>query len=273
MSIKIGIGVDVFRAYDLIDPQAQAFITAAGITDATQKTAINTMVVSMKAANIYTKMIAVYPFIGGSATSHKFNLINPLDTNAAFRLSFSGGFTHDANGINPNGTNAYADTFLSGTNLYNNDTSWSIYSRTNSTNDTVDLGAADGTGKGIYSFIKRTVPNGGFNSFHYESNLQFSSMAASTKLIGASRISDVSHKTYRDGAALATLATTNLFNITTMTTSIVLCAYRATVGGTPFLNSARNLSFAHIGRGLSDADFLSLATIVNTYQTTLGRNV
>ena len=94
------------------DPDAQAFITAAGITDNTQKTAINTLVLDMKGFGIWTKMKAIYPFVGGTASSHKFNLKNPLDTNAAFRLSFIGGWTHDANGIKANGTNGYADTFF-----------------------------------------------------------------------------------------------------------------------------------------------------------------
>jgi hypothetical protein len=270
----IAIGVPFFRAFDLIDPDAQAFITAAGITDATQQAAINTLVVNLKAANIYTKMIALYPFVGGSATSHKFNLINPLDTNAAFRLSFNGGFTHNSNGINPNGTNAFADTFLSGANLTNNSTSWSFYSRSDQTNDNIDIGGANGAGVGLYCFTKRTIPNFGMVSYLYElPRLEVPLIAASTKLIGASRISNISQKSYRDGAVIGTNLVANTFNITTLGTNIVLCAYRASVAGTPILHSSRNLAFAHIGTGLTDADFTTLATIVNTFQTTLGRNV
>ena len=61
-----------------IDPDAQAFLTAAGITDATITSAINTLVVDLKGYNIWTKMKAVYPFVGGTAAAHKFNLKNPL---------------------------------------------------------------------------------------------------------------------------------------------------------------------------------------------------
>ncbi|MGA1049840.1 MAG: hypothetical protein ACO3UU_17695, partial [Minisyncoccia bacterium] len=93
-----------------------AFFTAeagAGVTlSDTEKTAINTLVVNLKAANIWTKMKALYPFIGSTATSQKFNLINPADTNAAFRLSFQGGWTHSSTGALPNGTNAYAETYI-----------------------------------------------------------------------------------------------------------------------------------------------------------------
>ncbi len=55
------------------DTDVLAFITATSITDATQQTAINTLVTDLKTANIWTKMKALYPFIGGTATTHKFN--------------------------------------------------------------------------------------------------------------------------------------------------------------------------------------------------------
>jgi len=95
-----------------VDPDAQAFITAAAITDPTQQTAINTLVLDLKGYSIWTKFNALYPFVGGTATTHKYNLKNPLDTDAAFRLVFSGGWTHSVTGAKPNGTNGYADTFL-----------------------------------------------------------------------------------------------------------------------------------------------------------------
>ena len=85
------------------DPDAQAFITAAGITDTTQKNAINTLVLDLKAYAIWPKFIAIYPYVGGTATTHKFNLVDPLDDNAAFRITWNGGVTHNANGITGNG--------------------------------------------------------------------------------------------------------------------------------------------------------------------------
>ena len=68
------------------DPDAIAFLMAAGITDGTQAAAINTLVIRMKADGIWTKMKAIYPFVGGSAASHKWNLKDPRDLDAAYRL-------------------------------------------------------------------------------------------------------------------------------------------------------------------------------------------
>jgi hypothetical protein len=73
-----------------IDPDAQAFLTATGITDPTITSAIDTLVLDLKAASLWTKMKALYPFVGGTSTTHKYNLVDPADTDAAFRLTFNG---------------------------------------------------------------------------------------------------------------------------------------------------------------------------------------
>ena len=70
------------------------FVNATGISDPTIINAICTLTTSLKNNGLWNKMNAIYPFVGGSATTHKFNLKNPADTNAAFRLSFTGGWTH-----------------------------------------------------------------------------------------------------------------------------------------------------------------------------------
>ena len=125
------------------DADAVAFLAAAGITDATITSAICTLVTSMKANGTWTKCNAIYPMVGGTAATHKFNLKNPLDTNAAFRLSFVGGWTHSNNGALPNGTNAYADSFLNANTTLNiNSSHISYYSRTNIGEARYDMGAA-----------------------------------------------------------------------------------------------------------------------------------
>lgn len=96
------------------DSDAQAFFTAAGITDTTQKNAVNQLVLDLKSYSLWNKMNAIYPFVGGTATTHKYNLKDSRDLNAAYRLSFAGGWTHSSNGVTPNGVNGYADTYFDG---------------------------------------------------------------------------------------------------------------------------------------------------------------
>ena len=94
------------------DTDATSFITAAAITNTEQQTAINTLVNELKLCGVWNKMKAIYPFVGGTAHAHKFNLKDPRDLNEAFRLTFSGGWTHSATGALPNGTTGYANTYL-----------------------------------------------------------------------------------------------------------------------------------------------------------------
>ena len=96
------------------DPDAQAFITAAGITNPTQQNAVNQLTLDLKSYNIWSSMNAIYPFVGGTATTHKYNLKDPRDLNVAYRITFGGGWTHNSNGATGNGVNTYADTNYNG---------------------------------------------------------------------------------------------------------------------------------------------------------------
>ena len=128
--IGIGIGIPFYKAGGF-DPDASAFITAAGITDQTQKTAINQLVIDLKSGGLWNKMKAIYPFVGGTASAHKFNLKDPRDLDAAFRLSFNGGWTHSATGALPNGANATANTYAKPSDIATQDSiHLSYYSRT-----------------------------------------------------------------------------------------------------------------------------------------------
>lgn len=111
--------------------EAAAFITATGITDTIQINAIRELVNNLKGFGLWSKIKAVYPMIGGSAITHKYNLKDPRDLDAAFRLVFNGGWIHSSTGAKPNGTTGYADTKLIPSvqlSLYNAHLSY--YSRT-----------------------------------------------------------------------------------------------------------------------------------------------
>lgn len=65
-------------------------------------------------SNLLTVYDVIWGFIGDNATMLKYNSINPLDTNAANRLTFFGGWGLGPTGITPNATNAYANTYWDG---------------------------------------------------------------------------------------------------------------------------------------------------------------
>src|SRR5580765_1039459 len=73
-----------------LDPATQAYLTATGL-DASYASVLNDLVVGLKAKGLWSKMLAVYPFVGGTATLHKWNLKDPRDTDDAYRLTFYSG--------------------------------------------------------------------------------------------------------------------------------------------------------------------------------------
>jgi hypothetical protein len=253
-----------------LDPDAQAFITAAGLTDNTQKTAINTLVLSLKVNNIWQKFKAIYPFVGGTATTHKFNLINPADTNAAYRLTFTGGWTHSSTGALPNGTNAYANTYLDTQNdLSLNSGHFSFYSRTNAPTALIkiDMGALR-PGPDSYSDLNSS--NSNLTYFRFNNTISYNNIA-STDSIGfysGSRTALNAIKTYKNGSVIisGTAASSSTSNI-----DIYIGAVNS--NGSPLYYANRECAFATIGTSLTDAETLNFYIAVETFQTALGRNI
>jgi hypothetical protein len=92
------------------DHDATSFITAAGLTNSVHKNAVHRLVRDLKINKIWEKLWVCYPFVGGTEQAHKLNLKDPRNTNDAFRIQFSAGWTHSSTGALPNGTSAWANT-------------------------------------------------------------------------------------------------------------------------------------------------------------------
>jgi hypothetical protein len=246
-----------------LDPDAVAFLTAAGITDATITLAIDTLVKDIKGYGIWTKIKALYPFVGGTATTHKFNLKNPADTSAAFRLSFVGGWTHSANGALPNGTNAYADTFLNANIMLTNTSNHlSYYSRTLSTAGTrVEIGCA--VTNNVFQVRAAANYIAGGVLIVSLSDIDAQGFWTGTKENSASR------KGFKN-ASLIQLETTNN---TTLYPSLNIFIGARNDSGVPLFFSDKQCAFASIGDGLTTTEALNYYTAVQSFQTTLGRQV
>jgi hypothetical protein len=253
-----------------LDPDAQAFLTAAGITDGTITTAIDTLVTDLKLYGLWSKMKAIYPFVGGTATTHKFNLKDPQDTNAAFRLVFAGGWTHSANGAQPNGTNAYANTFyVPNTECNSANNSVSFYSRTNSNaGQPYDISSTTNAGgtSNPYSLICRYTTN-----ISYFANGSYNIAAGNNNGQGffLGFIDATNQRLYRNGsqigAASIPVATLPSF-------SLFIGANNG--GGSIGLFSNKECAFASMGGSkLTTTEAIDYYTAVQAFQTTLGRQV
>jgi hypothetical protein len=241
-----------------VDPDAQAFITAAGITNPTQQGAINTLVLALKGYSIWTKFKAIYPIVGGTASSHAVNLKTP----GTFNLTFSTGWTHSSTGMTPNGTSAYADTSVyPNVSLSQNSTHISCYIRTNNTSNEVAIGSTrlgttllnlfpDFSGSSYFRINSAGDP--GFNTGGGHSGFWLGNRNSSTQT------------TNRRNSTLYTNTTIS----TGIDNSIIKLA---NVPG--FGYYANQFAFASIGDGLTNTESANFYTAVQAYQTTLSRQV
>jgi hypothetical protein len=243
-----------------VDPDAQAFITAAAITDPTQQTAINTLVVDLKGYSIWSKMKALYPFVGGTSTTHKYNLKDPRDLDAAYRLVFNGGWTHSSTGAKPNGTNGYADTKLNLlSNLLTTSGSFGTYTRTNISQSGYEIAGSSNT----YAVITRWVDN--LSYYMYGHGFQTVSNTDSRGFFATNRLGSTNTEGYKNGVRVlnVAVATSSLPNSNFVLSSIN--------GTTQF--SSKELAFAYISDGLTPTEASNLYTAVQAFQTALSRNV
>jgi len=269
-----------------VDSDALAFLTATSITDSTIVNAINTLVTDLKGYGIWTKMNAIWPFVGGTATTHKFNLKDPQDTNAAFRLVFNGGWVHSATGAKPNGTNAWADTFLiPNTVMPSGGDHLAYYSRTNSAKD-IDyvIGAENTTIIGsptVLGLVAKRNASLGANGrgFYATSNPSLTYINA---------LQDNSSRDTRGlflgiGSALNTyyILNNNILasnsslqtRVSRLVESLPIGAFKVNgnIGATAYTD--KECAFASVGSDLSLAEAANLYTAVQAFQTTLGRQV
>jgi hypothetical protein len=248
------------------DADAQAFITAAAITDATQQSAIDTLVKGLKTDGIWTKMKAIYPFVGGTATTHKYNLKDPRDLDAAFRLVFNGGWTHSSNGALPNGTNGYADTKLLPSSVFSSN--------------------ADNAGISVY----QTNPPIGQNNGAFDPTTRF--FGQLTSLAFDARLNTQDTVIYTipyvsDGKGLVTITRNGTNNtrcykngtyISQIAVDTALTPFSSYVGarngsGTASLYDNTIQKFLSYHNGLTDTQASNLYTRVQAFQNSLNRAV
>lgn len=255
------------------DADAQAFIDAVGTLTTTQEVAINNLVIGLKSAGVWSKCDAIYPFVGGTASSHKWNLKNPLDTDAAFSLTFYGGLTHNANGVTGNGTNGYADThYVASVQQAASYSHSAIYCNTDNTwiaSDVKELGVyqSDTQSQNIvlshptYGLIYRR------DDAQKKSNLTVFQTSAGFTTV--TRNGSTSVYAVKNGT-LQNTQTNGTPNRPTNSAYLFNTNYSG-----PYSNGWSNQCLAYVtfGNGLTVTEAQDEYTIVQAYQTALGRNV
>jgi hypothetical protein len=262
------------------DPDAQAFITASGITSSIEQNTLNTFVIGLKGAGLWSLIYFMHVYLGSTASTHKYNLVNPLDTDAAFRLQFNGGWTHSSTGATPNGVNAWADTFFDpSVNLNTSDLcSFGYYSRTDSAVATeYVMGSNSSFAQAACALIARRDTDLRAAIADFPSGTSF--RAAVDLLSGDGRgffvgsVDGPNTKLYVNGTAVIS-NTDATINAALGTFAPVIGAIRAESGGpviTGYTDKECALDF--VAKKLNDAQVLTLTNLVQAFQTSLSRQV
>jgi len=249
------------------DVDAQAFILASGISGI-NSTAINTLVIDLKNASLWTKMKAIYPFVGNTSASQKYNLKDPRDLNAAYRLNFIGGGTFSSNGYQGNAVNAYANTNLNvNTVLDGTNSHLSYYSRTIAPAIVVDyymIGAYNTAG---YLYAIDIYPTM-LGCLGLEAAANYATVTNSSGFFIVKKETNNNQKAIRNLSILDT-------KVQTVTTkpNINIGINALIFNGGIYGYSPFECAFSSIGDGLTDAEAVSLYNIVQNFQTTLSRQV
>ena len=249
--------------------QASEFISVANITDTTQQNAINYLVQELVDNNLMSKFNFIYPFVGGDATRHSYNLINP----SLYQLTFFGGWTHSTTGATPNGTNAYANTGFAPSNISGTDNGhMSYYSRTNSQGLYEIVMGSSSSGLAPYSYMQ--IRDNGNRSLCVmgvsETNQPVAfGITDSTGLF----MGNFQSNTLRQLIKNKTVLNTNTVNLTIgkSTSPLFLGSNNNNGTGSNFTN--KECAFASAGNGMSNVEQALFYDIVQQFQTILGRNV
>jgi len=251
------------------DPDAQAFIDATGISG-TDATAINDLVVGLKADNTWNKFKVIYPMVGGTATTMKYNLVDPQDTDAAYRITYNGTNTFDSNGVTFGGTTldyGNCHIILSGSAFTLNSGHLSIYNRTAGANGAF-FGARDTSGTTNSSTILINDLSSSFSGYCGPSLANRGTVSKSQGFIVVSRTGSAYEETSIDGTVelIYTGASTAL-------TELEFYIGARNFNNVVSLPTPYNCAFASAGDELSASEVASVYTRVQDFQTTLGRQV
>lgn len=245
------------------DPDAQAFFdrvtTAGGTLTTTEKNATNQLVLDMKSAGIWSAMKAVYPMVGASAAACAQNL-----KSSSFTGTFSSGWTFASTGVKPNGTSAYMQTNCFANQFTSDSQHLSNYSRQLTNTGATEVG-----------LISYDLNKFNYVMFQHPSTSVYAAIQSADTvmdsfndpgygfIISNRRNSTQLQRYYRNNKTEQSASSNGLG-----TQEI----YMSSINGTSTFSSCE-IAFGSMGDGLTDTQAADFYTCVQTFQTTLSRQV
>lgn len=249
-------------AQDSTDADAAAYIAAAGLTDPTETGALNDLVVALKSNSLWTKITGFWVF-WDSFNESKFNLVNPTDSDAAFRLVQQGSGTFSNGYTNQN--LAYLNTKITPDEA----NASGYFTRvlgvlTDVAESNTDFGRLTVTGDTSNDLIQ--IKNGSNNLFSRCGTLSGGLTIANATAIGRYAIVTGSgtHAVYKNGSSISSGSQTTLVD-----SNKEFLIGAGGNNGTQY--ATKKYSFAGIMDELTSGEVSTLDGLLSTFNTALGR--
>lgn len=254
-----------------IDADAESYFSTASITDETEKSAVRTLITSLKSNSLWTKMERLY-LMSPTSSAACLTCAKSLDQSATAVDTP----TFSALGVEFNGTSEYIDTNFAanaGSIFVTNSNHISYY--VTKAQEAIGgslkllLGADNGTTCQIRIFHNNTT--------EFLSAREQNSNAATMQLTNGGNLDKALFCATRRGANETEFYKNGASIATGVAASVALPTQDFYIGcsnvsGTPTGFNATGCGFVSIGAGLTDMDATNLYNAVLAYQTALGRN-
>jgi hypothetical protein len=240
-----------------------------GVLSQTAKDGYTKMVNDIFAAGLYDKLYEFWPFIGSSAGSHSLGAKGIRD------LTFQNGWLHTATGSQPDPASpspSYARTGVYPTTIFDVfNASLGYYSRTQTTDSGDVLSSVDASTSSMRMVIRDQNTDRFFTEIGSPQQRIDSGTAGanSTGFFVSNRANANLLTAYRNGTVIGTQTTGSTGNLP----SGEMFLNALSKAGVPSNYSRNECAFAYLGYGLSDAQVATLSSIVQTFQTAIGRAV
>jgi hypothetical protein len=247
------------------------FVTATSITDVQLKASLDSLIINARNHGWWNLCNAIYPFVGGSAETCKYNLKDPRDDDAAYRITWHGNVTiDDGGGIS---TGGYGDTHIVPTSAFTLSSNHLSYYSTTDAFDTasVDAGCSDGVHDiqlRIYCGLNQGWYLAGISQAPYVTNQGLRGWFLGTRTGSSPSESAL----YKNGSRIG-LGSANSMNVEGLPGSYSIALLNFNNAGIYTKSSNRKCAFATIGSGIDSAMAVQMYTDIQSFQTQLGREV
>ena len=256
------------------NPEAQAYFSALASVgydvNETEETAIIEFINALKEGGFYNKFVAIYPMLGDEYETMKFNLVNPQNTNGAYRLSPVGTISYTSTGATAAATSALNTHIIPTGTIPYNDNSMGIYIRTNFTGTaTYDMGVSEGEDNSTFKLMTIATDDEGFSRSGNGPGLT-TIVNATTDGRGfyvQNRTNDEEHRLYRNGVVVGSVNTYQTLPSFFPTISIYIGGiHGAFINGVEYtLSGRKEVSFAFVAnQSLTVSPFGGELAILNT---------